>query len=113
MVRPRHGEEEVEGEDAMPDYSDTPMYEFVKDMGTGRRSQVFLERQKQIDEKRRVARKERRIKDIRSAEGRATPLHGEGDEEEEVLEELEDGIEKEEEVKKAKIATPIPSQPKT
>ncbi|KAG0362567.1 Transcription factor TFIIIB component B [Podila minutissima] len=113
VVRPRHGEEEVEGEDAMPDYSDTPMYEFVKDMGTGRRSQVFLERQKQIDEKRRVARKERRIKDIRSAEGRATPLHGEGDEEEEVLEELEDGIEKEEEVKKAKIATPIPSQPKT
>ncbi|KAG0333370.1 Transcription factor TFIIIB component B [Podila horticola] len=113
VVRPRHGEEEVEGEDAMPDYSDTPMYEFVKDMGTGRRSQVFLERQKQIDEKRKIARKERRIKDIRSAEGRATPLPGEEDEGEEMLEELESAVEKEEEVKKAKIATTILSQPKT
>lgn len=113
MVRPRQGEEEVEGEDAMPDYSDTPMYEFVKDMGTGRRSQVFLERQKQIDEKRKIARKERRIKDIRSAEGRATPLPGEEDEGEEMLEELESAVEKEEEVKKAKIATTILSQPKT
>ncbi|KAG0032661.1 Transcription factor TFIIIB component B [Podila clonocystis] len=113
VVRPRHGEEEVEGEDAMPDYSDTPMYEFVKDMGSGRRSQVFLERQKLIDEKRRIARKERRIKDIRSAEGRATPLPGEEDEGEEALDELEGGIEKEEEMKKAPIATPTPSQPKT
>ncbi|KAF9204245.1 Transcription factor TFIIIB component B [Podila verticillata] len=111
VVRPRHGEEEVEGEEVMPDYSDTPMYEFVKDMGVGRRSQVFLERQKQIDEKRRIARKERRIKDIRSAEGRATPQPGEEDEE--FSEELGE-IEKEEEAKKANIAPPkTSSQPKT
>ncbi|KAF9137031.1 Transcription factor TFIIIB component B [Linnemannia schmuckeri] len=59
-----------DGEEIVPDYSDTPMYEFVKDMGTGRRSKIFLEHQKIMDEKRRVKRQEKINREIRIAEGR-------------------------------------------
>ncbi|KAG9069418.1 Transcription factor TFIIIB component B [Linnemannia hyalina] len=73
-----------DGEEIVPDYSDTPMYEFVKDMGTGRRSKIFLEHQKIMDEKRRVKRLEKINREVRIAEGREaseTPAP-EGEEEE-------------------------------
>ncbi|KAF9406751.1 Transcription factor TFIIIB component B, partial [Podila epigama] len=104
--------EELDGEDVLPDYSDTPMYEFVKDMGVGRRSAVFLERQKQMDEKRRIAKKEKRIKDIQDEEGSGkdrasmTPQPDEDDE-------LE-AKEKADVKSKSNMSTPkTPIQPKT
>lgn len=60
--------EEEEGDPEFPDYSNTPMYEFVKDMGVGRRSAVFLERQKQIDEQRRIAKIEKREMSVRASQ---------------------------------------------
>ena len=60
--------EEEEGDPEFPDYSNTPMYEFVKDMGVGRRSVVFLERQKQIDEQRRIAKIEKREMSLRASQ---------------------------------------------
>ncbi|GJJ74624.1 transcription factor TFIIIB component B'' [Entomortierella parvispora] len=60
--------EEEEGDPEFPDYSNTPMYEFVKDMGVGRRSAVFLERQKQIDEQRRIAKLEKREVSLRASQ---------------------------------------------
>ncbi|KAF9090076.1 Transcription factor TFIIIB component B [Mortierella sp. AD031] len=76
-VRPknnRYTEEQPElnedGEEIIPDYSDTPMYEFVRDMGTGRRSKTFMEHQKILDEKRRVKKQEKMNREMRILEGR-------------------------------------------
>ncbi|KAG0039789.1 Transcription factor TFIIIB component B [Gryganskiella cystojenkinii] len=71
------GEEDEEEEDSeFPDYSNTPMYEFVKDMGVGRRSVMFLERQKKIDEDRQKAKLEKREQSARASQ---TPGPREGD----------------------------------
>jgi len=59
-----------DGEEIIPDYSDTPMYEFIRDMGTGRRSKTYMEHQKIMDEKRRVKRQEKMNREMRIAEGR-------------------------------------------
>ncbi|KAG0269720.1 Transcription factor TFIIIB component B [Actinomortierella ambigua] len=51
-----------EDEDFVPDYSDTPMFEFVRDMGAGRRSAMFVEKERLWDQQRereREARKRR------------------------------------------------------
>jgi hypothetical protein len=79
------GEEGEEGDEEFPDYSNTPMYEFVKDMGVGRRSAVFMERQKQIDEQRRIAKIEKRERSLRASQ---TP--GPGDDEEVLDEDFEE-----------------------
>jgi hypothetical protein len=111
-----------DGEEIVPDYSDTPMYEFVKDMGTGRRSKTFMEHQKIMDEKRRVKRQEKINREIRIAEGRdasETPApEGEEDmEEEEYLEGEDDynSVKKDEKDKRAKseIVTPKAAPVKT
>ncbi|KAF9952003.1 Transcription factor TFIIIB component B [Mortierella alpina] len=49
-----------DGEDEVPDYSDTYMHEFTKDMGTGRRSKVYFELLKLEEEKRKLKRQRRR-----------------------------------------------------
>ncbi|KAK3845429.1 MAG: hypothetical protein J3R72DRAFT_29720 [Linnemannia gamsii] len=100
-----------DGEEIMPDYSDTPMYEFVKDMGTGRRSKVFMEHQKIMDEKRRVKKQEKINRDMRIAEGReASETPGPEEEEEEYPEGEDDysGVKNDEKGKRAKSETLTP-----
>lgn len=103
-----------DGEEIVPDYSDTPMYEFVKDMGTGRRSKTFMEHQKIMDEKRRVKREEKINRDIRIAGGRdvsETPSpEGEEYAEEEYPEGEDDytSVKKDEKDKRAKSETTTP-----
>lgn len=128
-VRPKNtrfggGAEELQltedGEEIVPDYSDTPMYEFVKDMGTGRRSKIFLEHQKIMDEKRRVKRQEKINREMRIAEGREaseTPAP-EGEEEEEYPEGEDDynSVKKDEKDKqraKSETVTPKAAPVKT
>lgn len=104
----------------MPDYSDTPMYEFVKDMGTGRRSKIFLEHQKIMDEKRRVKRQEKINREMRIAEGREpseTPAP-EGEEDEEYPEGEDDNTsvkkdEKDKQRAKSETVTPKAAPGKT
>lgn len=80
QVRPRtlnisqNGEESKEEnedeEEAWPDYANMYMYEFVKDLGVGRRSKTFAEHQKLLHHKRKENKKEERIRAIRIYEGR-------------------------------------------
>ncbi|KAF8949112.1 Transcription factor TFIIIB component B [Haplosporangium gracile] len=105
-----------DGEEIVPDYSDTPMYEFVKDMGTGRRSKIFLEHQKIMDEKRRVKRQEKINREMRIAEGRdASETPAPVDDEEEEYPEGEDdytSVKKDEKGKqRAKSETVTPKAP--
>ncbi|KAG0327015.1 hypothetical protein BG004_002846, partial [Podila humilis] len=117
---------DLDDEDIMPDYSDTPMYEFVNDMGIGRRSQLFLDQQKQLLEKRRLAKLEKQAKkDIVDGEGRAgstVPQHGEGNEGEEGIghpddlkggHTLDGALEKKEDVKKVALTSKMMPQAKT
>ncbi|KAH7047670.1 hypothetical protein BKA57DRAFT_493075 [Linnemannia elongata] len=109
-----------DGEEIVPDYSDTPMYEFVKDMGTGRRSKIFLEHQKIMDEKRRVKRQEKINREMRIAEGREpseTPAP-EGEEDEEYPEGEDDNTsvkkdEKDKQRAKSETVTPKAAPVKT
>ncbi|KAI7823872.1 hypothetical protein BC939DRAFT_477036 [Gamsiella multidivaricata] len=65
------GEEDVEnGEEALPDYNNMYMYEFVKDLGVGRRSKAYVEQQEMFNQQQKVDKKEQRIRDIRILEGR-------------------------------------------
>ncbi|KAG0295667.1 Transcription factor TFIIIB component B [Linnemannia gamsii] len=103
-----------DGEEIVPDYSDTPMYEFVKDMGTGRRSKTFMEHQKIMDEKRRVKREEKISRDIRIAEGRDASETPSPEGEEYLEEEYPEGeddytsVKKDEKDKRAKSETVTP-----
>ncbi|KAK3810783.1 MAG: hypothetical protein J3Q66DRAFT_350215 [Benniella sp.] len=63
-------ENENEEEEAWPDYANMYMYEFVKDLGVGRRSKTFAEHQKLLNQKRKENKKEERIRAIRIYEGR-------------------------------------------
>ncbi|KAI8602991.1 hypothetical protein EDD21DRAFT_319648 [Dissophora ornata] len=63
-------EETEDGEEGMPDYVNMFMYEFVKDLGRGRRSKVYAEQEKMLNEKRKQNKKEERIRAIRRMEGR-------------------------------------------
>ncbi|KAG0226917.1 Transcription factor TFIIIB component B [Actinomortierella wolfii] len=69
-------------EDYVPDYSNTPMFEFVRDMGCGRRSAMYQEKEllwEQQREREREARKRREagLEDVQDNKGRfikeATP----------------------------------------
>ncbi|KAF9975743.1 Transcription factor TFIIIB component B [Actinomortierella ambigua] len=61
------GEEEglldEEDEDFVPDYSETPMFEFVRDMGAGRRSALYLEKERQWEQQREREREARKRRD--------------------------------------------------
>ncbi|KAG0246918.1 Transcription factor TFIIIB component B [Mortierella sp. GBA43] len=65
-----NGEGEDDEEEAWPDYANMFMYEFVKDLGVGRRSKMFAEHQKLLNQKRKENKKEERIRAIRLYEGR-------------------------------------------
>ncbi|KAF9578935.1 Transcription factor TFIIIB component B [Lunasporangiospora selenospora] len=104
------GEEELD-EDAVPDYSNTRMFEFVKDMGVGRRSALFIEQQKQLDEKRRLALQERQVLLDAERDG-STPPSGYG-----MYAELDPGqgsqYSKKEEAKSEQSTPNMASAPKT
>ncbi|KAF9576419.1 Transcription factor TFIIIB component B [Mortierella alpina] len=89
-----------DGDDEVPDYSDTYMHEFTKDMGTGRRSKVYFELLKLEEEKRRLKRQRRRerarlrakgVKGDIDREHSATPGPAE-DEVDELTEEYEEQV---------------------
>ncbi|KAF9908283.1 Transcription factor TFIIIB component B [Linnemannia zychae] len=97
-----------DGEEILPDYSDTPMYEFVKDMGVGRRSKTYMEHQKIMDEKRRVKKQEKVDREMRIAEGREVSETPAPEDEEDEYAEGEQGVKKDEKGKRAKSETLTP-----
>ncbi|KAF9123282.1 Transcription factor TFIIIB component B [Mortierella sp. 14UC] len=100
-----------DGDEIMPDYSDTPMYEFVKDMGTGRRSKTYMEHQKIMDEKRRVKKQEKINREMRIAEGREASETPAPEDEEDGYpggEQGYSGVKKDEKGKRAKSETLTP-----
>ncbi|KAG9327089.1 hypothetical protein KVV02_008719 [Mortierella alpina] len=64
-------------DDEVPDYSDTYMHEFTKDMGIGRRSKIYFELLKLEEEKRKLKRQRRKER----ARQRANGGKGHGDRE--------------------------------
>ncbi|KAG0294419.1 Transcription factor TFIIIB component B [Dissophora globulifera] len=115
------GEMEVGGEEALPDYANMYMYEFVKDMGVGKRSKVFMEQQKMFRDQRKVNKKEERIRAIRRMEGRGPSppptLSGEedneennGEEEDELMDEYDDE-QGERKRAKSEVKTPVQAAP--
>ncbi|KAG0252370.1 Transcription factor TFIIIB component B [Mortierella polycephala] len=79
-------EEEEIGEDGLPDYSNTYMRDFTKDMGSGRRSKVYYEIEKMLEEKKlqkKLRRQQTRDYDQESRETSVTPAPEEVDELEE------------------------------
>ncbi|KAF9934405.1 Transcription factor TFIIIB component B [Linnemannia zychae] len=120
-VRPkasRFGPEEPQldefGEEIIPDYSDTPMYEFVRDMGIGRRSKIFMEHQRIMEEKKRTKQQEKVRRIVEGREVSMTP--GPGAEDDENQDEMEHSAVKKNEIDwraKSESATPVSAPVKT
>ncbi|KAF9183393.1 Transcription factor TFIIIB component B [Haplosporangium sp. Z 767] len=92
-------EEEEIGEDGLPDYSNTYMRDFTKDMGSGRRSKVYYEIEKMLEEKKlqkKLRRQQARECDHESRDTSATPAPEEVDE----LEEADEDDEEQRRIKK-------------